>query len=810
MTVDESLFVNINSMRRGTKADHLPRYHATESLIQTPRPRKHYRAFIPTPHWQLRSLVCSPEKGIVYYPNGFDIVRLNTHTRERETITTLSFEPRCLTASRDWICCGGDDASFTAIYVGAGRSRSVSPIERDADARLPLSLRPGSHARSDEPSSPISIWDARLHYPLFPTVKTLGQEIINCITLWFPPSNLAPAAYPIPVAVVARNDCVVSILSLRDSAELEEVVYPDFVNRALLSPDGSLLVAVCDDPYLYIHSRRPQVEDGADSHSTKPVVSQWKLSNRVQIQGQFKDDRSTMRGSFAACFSPSGQYLAVATQHGIISIFDVRLLADGAKGFLITSFPTTRPHMHEGAVRAMQFSPGPFDLLAWTEAVDRVGIADLRDMCTTRQIISLDSRVKGVERVLVSNRPQESVLTRIRDRERLESLTPTTPDHLGLDLERRHMHSVTHEMQDRRQAPLTDEEMHVLQAHQIARDARDRVNDRDAARLQAQQVADSPQSSAAITTDRAYSAWRGLASNSESADATRQATRQMTSQPMTLEQVGNQWRLLYSNQGQLSRNPEAQQTDDEGIIALGRLLDRQTRELQRREALVQSRSSPLRALDTSSRSPQRGSMSSVLVTLHASSVVQASPETPPELGDSGFDGTMLERLRIATIDPPTQSSGNDQRLHATVEDNNLPESTRLESDPWDDIETLYRRRLADDDTRDDRARIVNQRLRIEVEDEPNRTASRRDLRTMTPQRARRLDDRARERRSIYASMATERDFANRLRQPWRASDVTYATGSTSRAMGAWASEGLRRANVVDTTGLDWSTDGRIL
>jgi WD40 repeat protein len=68
-----------------------------------------------------------------------------------------------------------------------------------------------------------------------------------------------------------------------------------------------------------------------------------------------------MRGSFALSFSRSGKYLAVATQYGIISIFDAECLTETHS--LMVSFTTSRPGRQAGAVRAMEFSPGPFDLL---------------------------------------------------------------------------------------------------------------------------------------------------------------------------------------------------------------------------------------------------------------------------------------------------------------------------------------------------------------------------------------------------------------------------------------------------------------
>ncbi len=99
---------------------------------------------------------------------------------------------------------------------------------------------------------------------------------------------------------------------------------------------------------------------------------------------------TSSRGSFAATFSSTGKYLAVGTQYGAISIFNAAALAMPGMNALITSFDTSRPNAEFGAVRDMAFSPGPIDLLAWTEDRGRVGVADIRSGFDSRQILYID------------------------------------------------------------------------------------------------------------------------------------------------------------------------------------------------------------------------------------------------------------------------------------------------------------------------------------------------------------------------------------------------------------------------------------
>lgn len=453
-------------------------HHATDTLI-LPKPRPYYRASIHTSHWQLRSLIASPEQNVIYYPSGFDIYALYPKTKEREIVTTLSFSPRCLTVGGGWLCCGGHHGDYTAISLSDKKTDFDFSLPSDPDSRLPLDLDPFRRSSPrDTPST--SRRSHGLSYPLSAQVKRIGTEadekddaINNCITLWFPHNTLTEGIYTTPVAVVANNDKSVYILSLPESEILEKLTYPDCVNRAVMSPDGDLLVAVLDDPFLYVHQRKPMVSTYGGLHHSKQGY-EWVGMCRIQLEGQSQADKTTMKGSFALTFSKSGKYLAVATQYGIISVFDVETFTqDNTEPLAI--FTSSRPGRQTGAIREMEFSPGPFDLLAWTEATGRVGVADLRNLFLSRQLLMVDCRLDGVEKISITEGPGEPVIDpRLRSfRTDPPSSSSTTPDYLGLDLERRQLRHLTREMLDRHQSPLTTEELEVLQAHRIARRQRD-------------------------------------------------------------------------------------------------------------------------------------------------------------------------------------------------------------------------------------------------------------------------------------------------------------------------------------------------
>ncbi|KAI1094867.1 hypothetical protein F5B19DRAFT_490085 [Rostrohypoxylon terebratum] len=361
--------------------------------------RKHYRSSVSPIHWQLRSLLSAERQHILYFPAGVNnthIQRLDTSTRECETIKVISFHPRCLIASKGWICCGGESGELVVIRESGSSDAQADNISREYRSRL------SSMENSNIAEGPM----LQLQRDMLTVVERLngsnktwsassykvGTERVNCITMWHPPKENgapAPGQYDSPVAIVANNDKTITIIGLYEPDLHKNVLeYPDCVNRGVISPDGSLLVAICDDPYLYIHARESFTQH---YHGVLRQSYKWKELPRIRLKGEWEKDTSECRGSFAACFSSSGKYLAVGTQYGTISIFDATALKDPDSEPLITYFNSDRAPEESGAVRDMAFSPGPHDLLAWSEHRGRIGVADARTNFKRRQIISLQN-----------------------------------------------------------------------------------------------------------------------------------------------------------------------------------------------------------------------------------------------------------------------------------------------------------------------------------------------------------------------------------------------------------------------------------
>ncbi|KAK3390453.1 hypothetical protein B0H63DRAFT_115283 [Podospora didyma] len=455
-------------------------YYPAEDLILS-TPRRHYRTTVRALHWQLRSLIGVEKQNIVYFPTGTDnqnVRRLNTTTHETETIKRLPFEPRCLVAQNGWVCCGGEKGEFAAIRVGEGQNSpddGADMVDLDPDARLPIDLIP------PHPDNAIfsSLARARSNKSLLAKTKVFGAQLVNCITLWSPPVLALPfeGAYGSIVAVLANNDRKVTVVSLPEQEALDTLSFPDCVNRAVISPNGQLLVTIGDDPYLYIHERTAKAPGHPNPfrNSRRPSY-EWTSCGKIQLKGQSKEDRSEHRGSFAACFSSTGRYLAVGTQYGIISIFDAAALTVPELDPLITSFSSSRSSADMGAVRDMTFAPGPMDLLAWTEDRGRVGIADVRSGFISRQILHLD-KLDDFEHISVTDRSTIDPRLLEARGERNDTFSSSFASTLDLSLDSQlNRRSDGRDTLERYHFPLTPDETLVLEALQEHRRRQEQRN----------------------------------------------------------------------------------------------------------------------------------------------------------------------------------------------------------------------------------------------------------------------------------------------------------------------------------------------
>lgn len=392
----------------------------------------------------------------------------------------MPFAPRCLVAGPGWVCCGGDHGKFVAIKIDSEDNAKSKEDEENVlfDPRLAVEFAPrGTSSASDDPYD-IQYRDrARsLHRAGAPLEETLrfGTEIVNCVTLWYPSraSEAVEHAHQSAVAVISNNDHSVIIVLLSTLKAVQMLPFVDCINRALISPSGNLLVAIGDDPYVYFYTREEATDDEKDGDLAETgETGQWIRRSKFPLKCQKKTDRTEMRGAFAAAFSPNGRYLAVGSQYGVISIFDVGDLTE-----TLQTFTTSRPGKREGAVRTLEFSPAPYDLLTWTENNGRMAVADCRDNFQSRQLIVLDPRERGMNELPIRHLPTEmprnprhplDLQNADEDQSLVDMLTEIPIDELEME---RQLRNITRQMYERRQSPLTQDETEVLQLQRRQRD----------------------------------------------------------------------------------------------------------------------------------------------------------------------------------------------------------------------------------------------------------------------------------------------------------------------------------------------------
>ena len=315
----------------------------------------HYR-FYPTKiavgHHQLRHLVTVSEGDRVYYVNSHDVYVLDLKTNQSTLLATILFEARCLAADHGWVCVGGEQDGNCAF------------IRLEPELAVPKCF--GHNLNVD----------------------VLGGQIVNSMNIHL--MREEPTSDPEPVVLISNNDMTVKIFSLAQREVLTTLEHDVPMNYATLSPDSTILATVGDSDKVYFYKRRTiERQESKWQGSSKFPEYEWRQMAQptVPTGDEVYDDYG-----FAVTFSPSGHLCAASSQGGAITVFDMSLLDDPTyepEAAILCTFRSSRPTLW-GCVRAMAFSPRPWDLLAWAEDHGRIGIADVRQMFVRRQTLNLD------------------------------------------------------------------------------------------------------------------------------------------------------------------------------------------------------------------------------------------------------------------------------------------------------------------------------------------------------------------------------------------------------------------------------------
>ena len=262
------------------------------------------------------------------------------------------------------------------------------------------------------------------------------------------------------------------------------------MNHASISPNGDLLVAAGDEPRAFFCRRTHLTSIAVDGESVFPKY-EWPIIAKLKLNATDSDD-----ACFATAFSPSGHICAVASQIGIITVFNTNMLGDDieAEEAVTDVLRSSRPRTFRnfwGAVRSMSFGPEPWDLLAWAEDHGRVCVTDLRNAFQSRQTIELDPEALSVERAHLPD--VEAPLSTSEQREleiearimreflsgRADAVSHTA-DYMGLQAERRRSLYGSGQQGMREASPydLSEAERQILDS---LRQTRERVLERERA-----------------------------------------------------------------------------------------------------------------------------------------------------------------------------------------------------------------------------------------------------------------------------------------------------------------------------------------
>jgi hypothetical protein len=294
-----------------------------------------------------------------------------------------------------------------------------------------------------------------------PIVKLIdyGEHILNAVTIDLIRGVPELSIFDDAVAIMTSNDQTVRFFSLGQHTESAclDMAFP--VNHASISPDGNTMVAVGDYQRAYFFEKW-QLSAAESKVSTSEYASNHVEWLELRLVDLHVAKMTPVIGYFATSWSGSGKYCAVASECGYITVFDMEKLLNhpmveepipvGEAPIIVT--PSSRPDVDNGpgAVRAMTFSPSPYDLLIWMEGQGRICVADLRDGLQTRQVVHLDTNITSVTvpQPLVENAPEvddaayrgfpdpDVFLATIASRRRLRTATPPSTYRTASDRER--------------------------------------------------------------------------------------------------------------------------------------------------------------------------------------------------------------------------------------------------------------------------------------------------------------------------------------------------------------------------------------
>ncbi|OSD06642.1 hypothetical protein PYCCODRAFT_1442761 [Trametes coccinea BRFM310] len=272
-------------------------------------------------HVQLRDVViCPHEKGIVTYPRNFSIVEhdiLNLHSSPRRLVD-LTFTPNTISSLIL------PDTNDTLLAAGGQEAELHLSYYQSTDSCPSPSTPSPSSIRSAPRGFGRKLWESK--YILEHAASINNSVMLTSMS--FSRSNESAAE---PRILVSNNDRTVKFYDIAvRRGKVENDYEPRLldigilrldvpINHSSIAPDGRTLLCVGDSPDVYLH----RITGGSKITFT-PIA---KLSLSAYIQESHVGGLtpvSSIPASFSTSFSADGSKFAVASQEGVVVVWDVR------------------------------------------------------------------------------------------------------------------------------------------------------------------------------------------------------------------------------------------------------------------------------------------------------------------------------------------------------------------------------------------------------------------------------------------------------------------------------------------------------
>eukprot|EP00842_Homolaphlyctis_polyrhiza_P004338 jgi/Hompol1/4905/HPOL_004015-RA len=177
--------------------------------------------------------------------------------------------------------------------------------------------------------------------------------------------------------LICNNDQTIKVYSLPDMHHVTSIALPTAVNYASVSPDGRKLLAVGDTPEVFMFNITPT--GGYERVATLTASHD---------------------AGFSCAWNQSSERFAVASQDGVVSIWDIRSTQKLTQLTAKQARRDVNPQV-KGACRCVKFSPsGSIDLLLYSEHVSYFNVVDARTFDTRQSIcvapLGTDQHISGL------------------------------------------------------------------------------------------------------------------------------------------------------------------------------------------------------------------------------------------------------------------------------------------------------------------------------------------------------------------------------------------------------------------------------